>query len=147
MGTGVGERLRALREEYGWSQAEVARRVVELRDTSDRSWAQSLTRWHQTTVGKIENGSRTVRWFELEALAEVLAVPPDDLRADWTADEDDATSRLAAPPPSTASGQLAALRRARAEMAAVAFRARRALAQIDADIAALGGTDTDDEDW
>ena len=64
----------------------------------------------------------------------------------WDTDGQGAASHLTAPPPPPdPTGQLAALRRARAEMAAVAFRARRALAQIDADIAALGGTTTDEE--
>ena len=43
-----------LREERGWSQSEVARRM--------KVYGYN---WHQTTVGRVENGKRPLRLNEL----------------------------------------------------------------------------------
>ncbi len=73
----VGERVRRLRLERGWSQAELAARV-----------SSALPNWAQTTVAKTEAASRPIRVNEAAALAAALGVPlhellavPDDLKA------------------------------------------------------------------
>jgi transcriptional regulator with XRE-family HTH domain len=73
----VGERVRRLRLERGWSQAELAARV-----------SSALPNWAQTTVAKTEAASRPIRVNEAAALAAALGVPlhellavPDDLVA------------------------------------------------------------------
>jgi transcriptional regulator with XRE-family HTH domain len=76
----LGDRVRRLRIEHGWSQAELAARV-----------ASQLPNWAQTTVAKTEAASRPIRVNEAAALAAALGVPlhallvddeaPDALRA------------------------------------------------------------------
>ena len=60
----AGEKFKALREERGWSQLEVAKRMT------DRGFAM-----HQTTVAKLETGSRPLRLAEMAALAGVFGLP------------------------------------------------------------------------
>jgi transcriptional regulator with XRE-family HTH domain len=54
-----------LREERGWSQSEVARRM--------KVYGYN---WHQTTVGRVENGKRPLRLNELMHLAAMFGVSP-----------------------------------------------------------------------
>ncbi len=54
-----------LREERGWSQAEVARRM-----------GAYGYRWHQTTVGRIESGDRPLRFNEVIHVAALFGVSP-----------------------------------------------------------------------
>lgn len=64
-----GRRLRDLREAAGWSQAELAKLVNAVRGFN----------WLQTTVQKIEAGSRLLTLADLEALTEVFDLGLDDL--------------------------------------------------------------------
>jgi transcriptional regulator with XRE-family HTH domain len=66
----VAQRFRELRLGAGWSQAEVAARMVTA------GW-----RWHQSTVGRIEGGSQALRIGELLDLAEIFGVPAARLLA------------------------------------------------------------------
>jgi transcriptional regulator with XRE-family HTH domain len=61
----AGRQLALLREERGWSQSEVARRMEA-----------SGYNWHQTTVGRIESGKRPLRLNELVHLAAMFGVSP-----------------------------------------------------------------------
>ena len=54
-----------LREERGWSQSEVARRM--------EAYGYN---WHQTTVGRVESGKRPLRLNELVHLAAMFGVSP-----------------------------------------------------------------------
>jgi transcriptional regulator with XRE-family HTH domain len=67
-----GRRLRVLREERGVSQQALAAALAPL----------GITTWHQTTVGKIEAGSRAVRLTEALAVAELFATTVDELLED-----------------------------------------------------------------
>lgn len=60
-----GDKVRQWRRERNWSQEEVAER---LRDQGFEM--------HQTTVAKIERGTRPLRVAEAAALAYIFAVPP-----------------------------------------------------------------------
>lgn len=64
----AGRTLGQLREEHGWSQAEVARRMK----------AYGYT-WHQTTVGRIESGQRPLRLNEVVHVAAMFGVSPIQL--------------------------------------------------------------------
>lgn len=64
----AGRRVRQFREQRGWSQTEVARRMA----------AQGFD-MHQTTLAKLEAGSRPTRLNEYAALTSVLDVNLDDL--------------------------------------------------------------------
>lgn len=66
MADSVGPRLRALRREKSLSQAKLAVLVNYL-----TGWT-----WHQTTVQKIEAGTRPISLDELDALASALGIPP-----------------------------------------------------------------------
>jgi transcriptional regulator with XRE-family HTH domain len=61
----AGRQLAWLREERGWSQAEVARRMEA-----------SGYHWHQTTVGRVESGKHPLRLNELVHLAAMFGVTP-----------------------------------------------------------------------
>lgn len=54
--------MRRLREEHGWSQGQMAQRMQEA------GW----TDFHQTTISRMENGSRPVRLGEARGIAGVL---------------------------------------------------------------------------
>ncbi|MCV7441230.1 helix-turn-helix transcriptional regulator [Mycobacterium paraense] len=64
-----GKRLRALRENRGWSQAETAKML------SDRG----IQPMHPSTVAKIEAGDRSVRINEAVGIADVFEVSVDSL--------------------------------------------------------------------
>lgn len=64
----VGQRVRRLREQRGWSQEEVGRQLAR--------WGFKM---HQTTVAKLENGARPIRLNEVAALARLFAVSMADL--------------------------------------------------------------------
>jgi transcriptional regulator with XRE-family HTH domain len=64
----AGRQLALLREERGWSQSEVARRM--------KVYGYN---WHQTTVGRVENGKRPLRLNELMHLAAMFGVLPIQL--------------------------------------------------------------------
>lgn len=59
----VGRRTRELREERGWSQAELGRRLA--------AYGFDM---HQSTVAKLENSVRPIRYNEIDALAEIFGV-------------------------------------------------------------------------
>jgi transcriptional regulator with XRE-family HTH domain len=59
------QKVAQLREERGWSQAELARRLSAVG-----------FEMHQTTVAKLEAGKRPLRVAETFALAEVFGLPP-----------------------------------------------------------------------
>lgn len=54
--------MKRIREEHGWSQGELARRMT------DAGWEG----FHQTTISRIEKGERPVRLAEAQGLAQVL---------------------------------------------------------------------------
>lgn len=54
--------MRRLREEQGWSQGEMAKRM------QDAGWSE----FHQTTISRIEKGSRPVRLGEARGIAGVF---------------------------------------------------------------------------
>ena len=54
--------MQILREQHGWSQGELARRMQ----------AEGWTSFHQTTVSRIEKGERPVRLGEARGIAKVL---------------------------------------------------------------------------
>lgn len=67
--------VKRIREELGWSQGELAKRM------SDSGWDG----FHQTTISRIEKGERPVRLGEARGLAKVLGawtgqmiLPPDE---------------------------------------------------------------------
>ena len=72
----VGKRLRQRRESHGWSQSELARRMV------DAGWSN----YRQMTVSRTEDEARTPRLDEAVALAKVLQVP-----FTWLVDGDENT--------------------------------------------------------
>ncbi len=55
--------LRALREDRGWSQQEVADRVG----------------WHVTTIGKLERGDRELKASQISALSRALQCRPFEI--------------------------------------------------------------------
>jgi transcriptional regulator with XRE-family HTH domain len=59
------QKVAQLREERGWSQAELARRLSAIG-----------FEMHQTTVAKLEAGKRPLRVAEAFALAQVFGLPP-----------------------------------------------------------------------
>jgi transcriptional regulator with XRE-family HTH domain len=66
----VAERVRRLRLDRGWSQAELAARV-----------SSALPNWVQTTVAKTEAASRPIRVNEAAAIAAALGLPVAELLA------------------------------------------------------------------
>jgi transcriptional regulator with XRE-family HTH domain len=67
-----GQRLRALREERGMSQQTLVTLLEGL----------GITSWHQTTVGKVEVGTRPMRLAEALAVAAVFDMTVDELLED-----------------------------------------------------------------
>lgn len=61
-------RIRQLRVERGWSQADLAKRMSQLGPA-----------WHQTTVAKTERAERELKYSEVRALAEALSIPLERL--------------------------------------------------------------------
>jgi transcriptional regulator with XRE-family HTH domain len=78
----LGQRLRALREEAGMSQGEVA----------DAMTRQGFP-MHQTMIGKVEQNKRPVRVNEAAALAAILGLTLPDLLADPELDAVESTLR------------------------------------------------------
>lgn len=64
----VGLRVRQLRQALGWSQEQVAKRLLE--------FGVSM---HQTTIAKIEAAARPIRVNEAYVLAKILNVSLEDL--------------------------------------------------------------------
>lgn len=64
----IGRKVRLLREERGWSQTELARRLSDL----------GLD-MHQTTVAKMESGRRPLRVSEAVAITQALKIPANTL--------------------------------------------------------------------
>lgn len=69
-----GANVRALREGKGMSQSALAAAMTE------RGYP-----WHQQTVGRVEAGQQSVRFGEIEELAEILKTSVDRFR--WTQPE------------------------------------------------------------
>lgn len=65
-----GQRVRELRLARGWSQEDLAERLTALG-----------FQFHQTQIGKLENGGRPIRLNEAGALAAIFEVPLPDLIA------------------------------------------------------------------
>lgn len=63
-----GDNVRKRREQKQMSQGDVAREMTQ------RGWA-----WHQSTVYKVEHGTRRTEAFEVADLAAILGVPMDHL--------------------------------------------------------------------
>jgi transcriptional regulator with XRE-family HTH domain len=61
----MGAKFRALREERGWSQSEMAEQLGR--------WGFDL---HQTAIAKIEAGKRPIRVAEMYAFAHAFRLPP-----------------------------------------------------------------------
>jgi transcriptional regulator with XRE-family HTH domain len=125
-----------LRQQRGWSQSEVARRM-EVYGYN----------WHQTTVGRVENGKRPLRLNELMLLAAMFGVSPihllvpnvapDRLSDDIKAVEDarsDIVGRL-----EEARDQLADASTSRSGTGQTYQRLLHDLEQLDLRIAALRG--------
>ncbi|WP_426118486.1 helix-turn-helix transcriptional regulator [Kocuria sp. LHG3120] len=66
------ENMRHIREEKGWSQGELSRRLL------DAGWGV----FHQTTITRIENGTRQVRLDEAMAIANALGVTLETMTLD-----------------------------------------------------------------
>jgi transcriptional regulator with XRE-family HTH domain len=64
----AGRRLALFRQERGWSQSEVARRM--------EAYGYN---WHQTTVGRVESGKRPLRLNEAVHVAAMFGVSPIQL--------------------------------------------------------------------
>jgi transcriptional regulator with XRE-family HTH domain len=71
------QKVAQLREERGWSQAELARRLSAIG-----------FEMHQTTVAKLEAGKRPLRVAEAFALAQVFALPPLAMFSEPVKDDD-----------------------------------------------------------
>jgi transcriptional regulator with XRE-family HTH domain len=63
--------MQRLREQNGWSQGELARRVREL----------GFSGFHQTTISRIEKAERPVRLSEARGIADALGRPVEELLA------------------------------------------------------------------
>ncbi|MCE3555136.1 helix-turn-helix domain-containing protein [Pseudonocardia sp. RS11V-5] len=72
-----GRRLRALREERGLSQQHVVNALLE----------HGIANWHQTTVAKIEAGTRPVRLSEAMACASLFDLTVDEMLIDPESEE------------------------------------------------------------
>lgn len=72
VGDRLRERLRAERERRGWSQAEVAKILLE-------NYPGMYGGTHRTTIAKIEAGERAVHVMELHAFANLFQTTVDDL--------------------------------------------------------------------
>lgn len=59
----IARKVRALRQESGWSQDELARRMTA------RGWS-----WYAQTVGRVEGGQRHLRFGEIDDLAAIFGV-------------------------------------------------------------------------
>jgi transcriptional regulator with XRE-family HTH domain len=69
----VGQQLRRLREERGWSQQKMAQQVAAL--------GGRYAKWRQGMIDKSEKGQRPIRVNELFDLAGVFGVGPEVLLA------------------------------------------------------------------
>jgi transcriptional regulator with XRE-family HTH domain len=67
----LGARLRARREERGWTQARLAQQCG----------------LHRTFIGSVERGERNVSILNLRHIARVLRVPLDELLAEDAEEE------------------------------------------------------------
>lgn len=65
------ENMQRLREQNGWSQGELARRVTEL----------GFTGFHQTTISRIEKAERPVRLSEARGIADAFGKSLDEMLA------------------------------------------------------------------
>ncbi|WP_402843721.1 helix-turn-helix domain-containing protein [Microbacterium sp. GXS0129] len=65
----IGRNMRAQREQLGISQSELARQLTDI----------GIAGMHQTTIARIESGSRSLRAAEAIAVARVLNVSIDQL--------------------------------------------------------------------
>lgn len=73
----IARNVRSARERRGISQSELARRVTEV----------GVTGFHQTTIARIESGTRALRASEAIAVCEVLKVTFEMLAASHGADQ------------------------------------------------------------
>ncbi|WP_416430066.1 helix-turn-helix transcriptional regulator [Paenarthrobacter nicotinovorans] len=120
--------LQAMRERKGWSQSELARRMV------DAGWKN----YNQMTISRTEKGDRPIRLNEARALAQIFGVPIDHM----TYSEERLNVSLA-------QDRVAAAYRALAAATRVFLDAQNALA-VKADSAVLSGEEIDTdgvEDW
>jgi len=67
-----GRRMRSVREQRGLSQQALVAMLCGL----------GITHWHQTTVGKVEAGTRPVRLAEAMAVAQLFDMTLDELLED-----------------------------------------------------------------
>lgn len=94
-----GKNMRITREGLGWSQGKLSRQMVDL------GWAG----FHQTTVARLESGSRPVKLYEAYAIAEILGTT-----IGYLAGKEDEPDR-----PKASPATLNALDQAIAELAAI----------------------------
>lgn len=119
----VGQRVKQFREIRGWSQRDLARRMLDRGNS-----------WRQTTVAKTEAADRPIRVNELQELADVFGVsvvdlmtmPLDDEFAELTAQLGEWRARRAA-----AQQRAADARKARDLAAADLEKAQRELAEAE----------------
>lgn len=117
----VGKRTRRHREQRGWSQEELGRRL------GNYGFAM-----HQTTVAKLENGSRPIRLNEVQALADIFGVSPGDLFEEDTSVQNEHEVAVAAREVQRASAALAEAARAMDAAASASIRAGVERAAADA---------------
>ena len=60
----VGQNVRALRQALGWTQSDLARRMVE----------EGARSWSQTTVSRVENGRQGITFRDGIALEDALSI-------------------------------------------------------------------------
>jgi transcriptional regulator with XRE-family HTH domain len=70
----AGEELKSLRMARGWTQEKEAKLLA----------AQTGRAWHQTTIARIEAGTRPLRVNELTDFAELFDVQPAALLRPWS---------------------------------------------------------------
>ncbi len=114
-----GENIRKNRERKSMSQNDLAREMAA------RGWE-----WHQSTVYKIEHGTRRTEAFELHDLGEIFGVPVDHLF--WPPAEVNETAMV--------DSAIAMLRRAWHEMAEATTGLERARAWAERTVAQRSGS-------
>ena len=118
----VAERTRKLREERGWSQEELGRKLG--------TYGFAM---HQTTVAKLEGAARPIRLNEVQALANIFGVSPADLFEDAFVQNEHELA-VAAREVQRASAALAeaeqTVNRARMEAAVAQDHAARAVSEL-----------------
>lgn len=117
----VAERTRKLREERGWSQEELGRKLG--------TYGFAM---HQTTVAKLEGAGRPIRLNEVQALANIFGVSPADLFEEDAFVQNEHELAVAAREVQRASAAFAEAERTAEEAQAVLSRAAAEAATVRA---------------